>query len=1134
MKQTINFGNFKEKLNPPDLMAIQRNSYEWFLQKDTPPTQRKKQGLQELFLETFPIEDFNGRVVLEFVEYSIGEPKLTERECQDKETTYGAPLRAKLRLIYKETGEIKEQDVFMRDIPIMAERATFIINGAERVVVNQLHRSPGIYYSYDKTEDLYSCRILPYHGAWVEFEIDPTNLVYARLSKKRRILVTTLLRALEYNSNTEILSLFSKKKKFLPVTKKLLSMRLAEEVLDEKERLVANAGDRITEEMIESLKKAGAVKVAVFPPDQTQILPILNTLEKDEATTLKKALLKIAGILRPGEPPNAENTKDGLNKMLFDQKFYDLGNVGRYKMNQKLRLNIPSSQRALTKEDIIESIKYLISFANGEKRADDIDHLGNRRIRSVGELLSNHLRAGFARMEKSVKEKMTMQDLDTMTPQSVMNVRPITAGIQEFFGSSQLSQFMDQTNPLSELTHKRRLSALGVGGLTKERAGFEVRDIHLSHYGRICPIETPEGPNIGLISSLSVYARPDEFGFLETPYFRVKEARTTDEIVYLTADQEGSYNIAYAGTSIDENGKFTDETISVRRGEEFPTVPREKVDFIDVSPKQLLSISTALIPFLEHDDANRALMGSNMQRQAVPLLYSEAPFVTTGMEEKIVRDCGIAVVAKADGLVKKVTADRIEIEETNKKKKTIYNLIKYSRSNQGTCINQRPVVREGQRIKKGDIISGGPSIDNGKLSLGKNLLVAFMPWEGYNFEDAIILSERMLKEDIFTSIYIDKFEIEARDTQLGAESITRDIPNIGEDALKNLDERGIIRMGAIVRAGDILVGKVTPKGEKDLSPEYKLLYSIFGEKVREVRDTSLRMPYGDEGIVTEIKHFSTKNGDNLPTGIEDLVKVFVAKRRKITVGDKMAGRHGNKGVVSKILLEEDMPYLPDGTPVDIILNTLSIPSRMNVGQLFETYLGWAIKELGEESAVCPVFDSASEEEIKDMLKKAGLPEDGKITLYDGRTGEPFENKVSCGYLYIMKLAHLVEDKVHARSIGPYSLVTQQPLGGKAQFGGQRFGEMEVWALEAYGASHILQELLTIKSDDIMGRARAYGSIVRGENVQPPGIPESFNVLINELRGLALNVDIVDEKGNSIDIKELSSEKEEQFFPFGGE
>ncbi|MBU1261648.1 DNA-directed RNA polymerase subunit beta [bacterium] len=1133
MKQTINFGKFKEKIDPPDLMAIQRNSYGWFLQKDTPPAERKKQGLQKLFLDTFPIEDFNSRVVLEFVEYSIGEPKLTEKEAKDKETTYGSLFRAKLRLIYKETGEIKEQDVFMREIPIMAERATFIINGAERVVVNQLHRSPGVYYSYDKIEGICSCKMLPYYGAWVELEIDSTNLIYARINKKRRILVTTLLRALGYNSNSEMLSIFSKKKKSLPLTKKLLSMRLAEDILDEKGRLIATAGDRITEEMIEILKKTGVVKASVFPPDQIQALPILNTLEKDEATTPKKALIKIAGILRPGEPPNVDNAKESLHKMFFDQKSYDLGNVGRYKMNQKLGLNIPLTQRALTKEDIIEAIKYLISFANGEKKPDDIDHLGNRRIRSVGELLSNHLRAGFARMERSVKEKMTMQDLDTMTPQSVMNVRPITAGISEFFGSSQLSQFMDQTNPLSELTHKRRLSALGVGGLTKERAGFEVRDIHLSHYGRICPIETPEGPNIGLIASLSIYARPNEFGFLETPYFRVKEAKATNEIVYFTADQEAGYNIAYAGTNTDEDGNFIDETVSVRRGEEFPIVPREKVDFIDVSPKQLLSISTALIPFLEHDDANRALMGSNMQRQAVPLLYPEPPLVITGMEEKIVRDCGIAVVAKSDGLVKKVTADRIEIEETNKKKK-IYNLIKYSRSNQGTCINQRPVVREGQKIEKGDIISTGPSIADGKLALGKNLLVAFMPWEGYNFEDAIILSERMLKEDIFTSIYIDKFELEARDTQLGAESVTRDIPNIGEDALKNLDERGIIRMGAIVRTGDILVGKVTPKGEKDLSPEYKLLYSIFGEKVREVRDTSLRMPYGDEGIVIEIKHFSTKKGDNLPTGIEEMVKVFVAKKRKVTVGDKMAGRHGNKGVVSKILAEEDLPHLPDGTPVDIILNTLSIPSRMNVGQLFEASLGWAIKELGEEFAVCPVFDSASEEEIKELLEKAGLPGDGKVDLYDGRTGEPFENKVSCGYLYIMKLAHLVEDKVHARSIGPYSLVTQQPLGGKAQFGGQRFGEMEVWALEAYGASHILQELLTIKSDDIMGRARAYGSIVRGENVTPPGIPESFNVLINEIRGLSLNIDIVDEKGNSIDLKEVSSKKEEQFLPFGRE
>jgi DNA-directed RNA polymerase subunit beta len=1128
--EVINFGKIKEFLAPPNLIELQHKSYEWFLQKDTPPEKRKNQGLQALFLERFPITDFNDRVILEFVEYTFSKPKLTEEECRDKEVTYSIPLKAKFRLIWKETGEIREQEVFMREIPLMTPRGTFIINGAERVVVNQLHRSPGIYYFYDRAEELYSCRIIPYHGAWVEFELDSTNLLYVRLSKRRRILATTLLRAIGYTSNREIIELFSEKEKSMLVTKKLISMRVAEDIFD-KERLIISAGNKVTEDVFRRLREAGIKRVKILDIEQTHLFPILNTLEKDEAEDLRKALVKISSVLRPGEPANVENAKATLERMLFNEKVYDLEMVGRYKLNQKLGLDIPLSKRTLTHQDIISAIKYLIELANGERKPDDIDHLGNRRTRSVGELLQNHLRVGFARMEKAVREKMTIQEIETMTPQSVMNIRPIIAAINEFFGSSQLSQFMDQTNPLSELTHKRRLSALGAGGITKERAGFEVRDIHPSHYGRLCPIETPEGPNIGLITSMTIYARPNKYGFLETPYVKVKDGRVTGEIVYLTADQEADYNIAYAGTETDADCRFVDDMISCRKGEEFPIVPKDKVDFIDVSPKQLISVATSLIPFLEHDDANRALMGSNMQRQAVSLLYTEPPLVMTGMEEKVVKDCGAVVIAEEDGEVTKVTSDRIEIK--GKSGKRVYNLIKYHRSNQGTCINQKPIVKEGDRVKKGDVITTGPAIADKKLALGRNLLVAFMPWEGYNFEDAIVLSERIVREDVFTSIYIEKYELEARDTQLGPETITRDIPNIGEEALKNLDDRGIVRIGAVVRSGDILIGKVTPKGEKDLSPEYKLLYSIFGEKVREVRDTSLRMPYGDEGVVIDVKHFAVKNGDSLPAGIEELVKVFVAKRRKITVGDKMAGRHGNKGVIAKILPDEDMPFLPDGTPVDIILNTLSVPSRMNLGQILETYLGWAMKELGM-SAICPVFDSAKEEEVKRFLKKAGLPEDGKITLYDGRTGEPFADKVSVGYIYMMKLAHLVEDKVHARSIGPYSLVTQQPLGGKAQFGGQRFGEMEVWALEAYGASHILQELLTVKSDDIIGRAKVYGAIVKGENAKPPGIPESFNVLIHELRGLALNIDVLDQKGNPIDIKSITEDRiqEEFFTPFG--
>jgi len=1121
----IRFGKIKEPSFTENLISIQLSSYNAFLQKDILPNERKNIGLQKLFTKTFPITDFNEKVTLEFIEYSISEPKFTEEECKAKDLTYSGRLLAKFRLILKETGEIREQDVYMREIPLMTKRGSFIINGVERVVVNQIHRSPGIYYEYDKEENLYSCRIIPYIGAWLEFELDANNLIYARLSKRRRVLVTTFLRCLGYVTNREIISLFAEREKRLTVSKKLLGLRLAEDIKDNDDNIIALAGDRITDALLEKLNDLEIHKIRILDTDNILIFPILNTLEKDETQDLKRALIKIHSILRPGEPVNIENVKAGIHKMFFDERSYDLSLVGRYKINKKLGLS-KIFVTTLTRQDIIAGIKYLIELSNRERKIDDIDHLGNRRIRSCGELLENHLRSCFIKMERNIKEKMTIQEIETMTPQSIINVRPLTAAINEFFGTNQLSQFLDQTNPLAELTHKRRLSALGAGGLSKERAGFEVRDINPSHYGRICPIETPEGPNIGLITSLSLYAKPNEFGFLTTPYFKVENGRVTDKIEYLAADEEEVFNIAYAGTPVDEKGYFTEKFVLVRKGETFPLVAREEVNYIDVSPKQLISVTTSLIPFLEHDDANRALMGSNMQRQAVPLLHTETPLVMTGMEEVVAKNCGSCIVSDISGKVTRVTGDTIEI--TNENEQRIYKLIKYKRSNQGTCINQRPSVREGDIVNKGDIISDGPCIDNGRLALGRNLLVAFIPWEGYNYEDAIILSERVLFEDLFTSIYIEEYELEARQTQLGPEVMTKDIPNIGEEALKNLDENGIVRIGSVVKSGDILIGKVTPKGEKDLSPEYKLLYSIFGEKVRDTRDTSLRMPYSDDGIVIGVEYFSQSKGDNLGSGTEEMAKVYVAKKRKITVGDKMSGRHGNKGVIAKILPIEDMPYLPDGTPVDIILNSLSVPSRMNLGQILETYLGWAAYKLGVRT-ICPVFDSPNEEEIANILEKAGLPRDGRTTLYDGRTGEPFDNKVSCGYIYMMKLIHLVEDKVHARSIGPYSLITQQPLGGKAQFGGQRFGEMEVWALEAYGASHILQELLTVKSDDIMGRAKAYGAIVKGENAKPPGIPESFKVLTYELRGLGLDIDVLDEKGKSLDINTLFNEGKEDMF-----
>ncbi len=1119
-QERISFGKIKEIIDIPPLIAIQKDSFKWFLQNDVPPDKRKPQGLQKVFLETFPIKDFNDKVVLEFVEYNLGELKYTEEECGDRDVTYGVPLRVKLRLICRETGEIREQEVFMRDMPLMTNRGTFIINGAERVIVSQLHRSPGVYFDYDITTRLYSARLIPYRGAWLEFELDTNNILYARLGRKRKIPATTLIRAIGYSTSQQILDLFfPEQQHILKIDEKLVGLRLAQEVINEDDNEVYRPGTKITITLLNILKKKKIRKIKIVDVESSFIL---NTLERDDTNSTDEALIKIHNIMRIGEPPNIENSRVTLYRYFFDPQRYDLSAVGRYKINQKLELSIGDEVTTLTPEDIIETIKYMVKLTKKQGEIDDIDHLGNRRIRPVGELLQNQLRVGMMRLERSICERMAMQEVETMTPQSVVNIKPVTAAINEFFGSSQLSQFMDQTNPLAELTHKRRLSALGQGGLSKERAGFEVRDVHFSHYGRICPIETPEGPNIGLIVSISVYGRINSLGFIETPYRKVVNKRVTNQIEYLSAIKEQKYTIAQASSKIDEDGNLIEDVIAARYQDDFPLVTQDKVDYMDASLKQIISVGTSLIPFLEHDDANRALMGSNMQRQAVPLIINDSPLVGTGMEYYVARDSGIVIMAPVDGVITRVTAKEIVLKG-NDNQEYSYNLLKFKRSNQVTCIHQKPIVKKGEKISKNQPLTEGTATNNGELALGKNILVAFMAWEGYNFEDAILISEKLVRDDVLTSVHIEKYEIEARDTQLGPEQITADIPNLGAEALKNLDDRGIIRIGAKVKSGDILVGKVTPKGETDLSPEYKLLHSIFGEKVREVRDTSLHHPYGSEGVVIDVKYFSTKNDDELPPGIEELVKVYVATKRKIMVGDKIAGRHGNKGVVSKILPEFEMPYLEDGTPVEMVLNSLSVPSRMNIGQILETHLGWAAHELGVK-VTCPVFDGATESEIKEFLKKAGLPEDGKVYLYDGKTGKRFEQKITVGYIYIMKLIHLVEDKIHARSIGPYSLITQQPLGGKAQFGGQRLGEMEVWALEAYGASHILQEFLTVKSDDIIGRAKVYEAIVKGENAAGPGIPESFNVLFRELQGLALDVKVLDEKGKIIDMNKLNENR----------
>ena len=1144
------YARIHEVLEIPNLIEIQQKSYEWFLEE----------GLREMFKDISPIQDFTGNLVLEFIDYNLGEPKYTVDDSKERDVTYAAPLRVKVRLFNKETGEVKEQEVFMGDFPIMTDTGTFIINGAERVIVSQLVRSPSVYFStkIDKNgKKNYTATVIPNRGAWLELETDAKDIIYVRIDRTRKIPVTVLLRALGFGTDAEIIELL---------------------------------GD-----------------------DEY----IRNTLDKDNTDTTDKALIEIYERLRPGEPPTLDNARSLLVARFFDPKRYDLANVGRYKINKKLHIKnrlfnhrlaetlfnpetgeivaeagqvldrrlldeilphlangvgnkqytvhngvteldqinmqlisvyspieegkvvkviangtIDKTVKNITPADIISSINYFINLLHGIGTTDDIDHLGNRRLRSVGELLQNQFRIGLSRMERVVRERMSIQDANVITPQALINIRPVIASIKEFFGSSQLSQFMDQTNPLAELTHKRRLSALGPGGLTRERAGFEVRDVHYSHYSRMCPIETPEGPNIGLINSLSTFARINEYGFIEAPYRWVdpKSGIVTEQIAYVTADEEDNYIVAQANSELTDGALFANDTVIVRFRHDILSVANERVDYMDVSPKQVVSVATALIPFLENDDSNRALMGSNMQRQAVPLLIPRSPLVGTGMEHKAAKDSGVCIISKHDGVVERVSANEITVrrQELMDGKLVNGNLVKHKlhkfmRSNQGTCINQRPIVHKGDIVKAGDIMADGPSTEQGELALGRNVVVAFMAWEGYNYEDAILLSEKLVKEDVFTSIHIEEYESEARDTKLGPEEITRDIPNVGEDALKNLDERGIIRVGAEISAGDILVGKVTPKGVTELTAEERLLHAIFGEKAREVRDTSLRVPHGTDGIVVDVKVFTRENGDELPPGVNQLVRVYIAQKRKISEGDKMAGRHGNKGVIARILPEEDMPFLPDGTPVEVVLNPLGVPSRMNIGQVLEVHLGMAAKMLGIHTAT-PVFDGARERDVFDAMEEAGMQRNGKTKLYDGRTGEVFEREVTVGVMYMIKLAHMVDDKIHARSTGPYSLVTQQPLGGKAQFGGQRFGEMEVWALEAYGAAYTLQEILTVKSDDVIGRVKTYESIVKGENVPQPGVPESFKVLIKELQSLGMDVKILSATEEEIEMRDVDEDE----------
>ncbi len=1350
------FGKIKKIIDIPNLIEIQKRSYDEFLQVSATAEQRTDIGLQGVFKSVFPIKDFNETASLEFVSYELGTPKYDVDECHQRGMTHAAPIKVKIQLVIwdvengrRSIKNVKEQEVYFGEIPLMTRNGTFMVNGTERVIVSQLHRSPGVFFEHDKGKThstgklLYSARIIPYRGSWIDLEFDIRDVLYVRIDRRRKFPATVLLRALGMTTE-DLLNYYYKKDVILLEGKQLaklyspsllLGTRVSRDVKDPRSgELIAREGrkfnkaslrlieqakleeipisveelrgkisahdvadpatgevllqtnEELSDEIVDKLKSRGIKRIEVlYTEEQAGGGPLRLTLAQDKLTTPEEAVIEIYKRLRPGDPPTPETATAFFHNLFFNPERYDLSRVGRLKLNRKLKIEAPLEQGTLRREDILEVVRYLLELKNGIGQVDDIDHLGNRRVRAVGELVENQFRIGLVRMERAIKERMSLQDIETLMPQELVNYKPAAAVIKEFFGSSQLSQFMDQTNPLSEIAHKRRLSALGPGGLTRERAGFEVRDVHPTHYGRVCPIETPEGPNIGLIAALSTYARVNEFGFIETPYREVDSGRVTDRIVYLSALDEEDKVIAQANAALDAHGRFVSELVSARIGGEFTLTRADEVQYMDVSPNQLVSVAASLIPFLENDDANRALMGSNMQRQAVPLLKTDAPLIGTGLEKTVGRDSGVTVVAKRDGIVESVDAERIVVRADKQSRDVrdagvdIYNLIKYRRSNQNTCINQRPVLNKGERVRAGDVIADGPATNMGELALGRNVLVAFMPWGGYNFEDSILISERVVKDDLFTSIHIEEFECIARDTKLGPEEITRDIPNVGEEALKDLDASGIIRIGAEVRPGDILVGKITPKGETQLSPEEKLLRAIFGEKAGEVRDTSLRVPPGVEGTVINARVFARrgvgkddrtqeiesteaerlrqdeseevriirqqtqrklkralvgkelearvlsddrrvvlqkghtltaedldelatplwsqlrvdsdaamaevrqaleamdenveavssfygskidrlKGGDELAPGVIKMIKVFVAIKRRLQVGDKMAGRHGNKGVLSRILPEEDMPHLADGTPVDIVLNPLGVPSRMNVGQILETHLGWAARELGHQieqalsdsvtpaqlkkklrdlypdkenqefidelseadvsrlavksvagiHLASPVFDGAREDEIFQMLKRAGLPESGQCTLFDGRTGLPFEQPVTVGVMYLLKLHHLVEDKIHARSTGPYSLVTQQPLGGKAQFGGQRLGEMEVWALEAYGAGFTLQEMLTVKSDDVAGRTRMYEAIVKGENTLEPGLPESFNVMVKELQSLCLNVELLEE------------------------
>ena len=1111
-RQRLTFGRARDLVEIPDMIEVQRDSYNWFYQNDADPDGRGSQGLQELLQEVFPIESYDGSFSLEFVRYFLDEASTSEEESRQRDLTWSRPIRATIRLVNRKTKEIKEEEIFLGDFPIMTGRGTFIINGTERVVVNQLARSAGVYFNKDEQipgQETYSAKIIPDRGAWLEFSLTPGELISVNIDNRKKIPATLLLKIFGIPSNEGILERFGAR----PVEKDvndedLKGMLSAESVLDADGDVLLPRNKGITKEHLEKLWDLGRTKVRVWDVD----IAIASTLERDGSMNSDEAMVELFRKLRPNEPARIENAREYVHTLFFDPRRYNLGRVGRYKMNRRLGLSIPEENRLLCLDDITSIIRGIIDLRNPETQGDDIDHLGNRRVRSVGELLQNQIRIGLLRMERIAKERMTtIPDLGNAMARDLINVRPIAASLREFFGSGQLSQFMDQTNPLAEVTHRRRLSALGPGGLSRERAGFEARDVHYTHYGRVCPIETPEGPNIGLVTSLATYASLNDYGFLITPRRKVEKGRVTGEIILLSADEEDGAYVGMANTPVGPEGLLAETECVTRYQGNIVTIPRDEVNYLDVSPKQIVSASTALIPFLEHDDANRALMGSNMQRQAVPLISPEAPVVGTGVEHRIAKDSGSCVVARKDGIVDYVDSNRVEIRSGAET--IVYPLVKFRRSNQGTIIHQKPLVRKGDGVARDEIIADGQAVEGGELALGRNVLVAFMPWEGYNFEDAILLSERLVKEDFFSSVHIEEYEIEARDTKLGPEEITRDIPNVGEDMLKNLDEEGIVRVGAEVGAGDILVGKVTPKGESDQTPEEKLLRAIFGEKAREVRDTSLKVPHGARGKIVAVKQMTRADSpDALSPGVNKVVKIYVAQLRKITVGDKMAGRHGNKGVVSRILPVEDMPYLPDGTPVDVVLNPLGVPSRMNLGQVLETIMGFVAVQNGWKVAT-PVFEGAKEHEIFEQLEKLGrqkyaeLTSDGMITLHDGRTGNPMEKKVTVGCMYMMKLIHLVDDKIHARSIGPYSLITQQPLGGKAQFGGQRFGEMEVWALEGYGAGNILQEMLTVKSDDIRGRLKTYERIVKGQNLTKPGVPESFRVLVKELQGLGLDVEV---------------------------